>query len=218
MARVSSFTIFVWVTLVVYTLISAGLVSVINASSYQNPYNTSTLPEGSNYVYSETHNITYNGGNFVYSSFIPDRRINWRWALADEFLVQRPDEWLGWFWYTLTGCPTDQNTIIADWSNTTGYSFYKLDAGSPYQTDMFCYPLLNSTGRIYDNMTQSVANNIMTVLLGSNLTATTMFDISALTGIATGYSGQGAPIEIAAIIGGIWWILLLLGLVKLVTG
>ena len=219
MARVSSFTIFLWTTLVLYTILSGAVYAALQGEEYSSPYQTSLVEEGQQYQYSEIHNIT-KGGSVDYTTFSPDRRVRWNVPLHPDYLYfYRKDTWLGLVWFQMSNSPISEEDIIENFDTSKNYSKFVFDLGGQFQTDVYIYPYMASNGSfIYYPINESIANGKLTIMMGTNLTSYTYFDIGLLTGIVTGYASYGAPTPIAVIVGGIWWILFLLGIVKLVIG
>jgi len=220
MARISSFTVFVWVTLIVYTIVAGAMVSVVTGTTYTSPYTTTITQEGQMYRYSEIHNITKGTQVDYAANFTPDRRVRWNIPLfPDRLGFYRKDTWLGLVWWQMQDSPITEAEIIADFDTSKNYSKYSFDYGGAFWTDVYVYPYMYGNGSfVYYPINNSIANNKLTILLGTNQTSYTYFDIGILTGIVTGYNSYGAPAEVSIVIAGIWWILLVLGIVKLVIG
>jgi len=220
MARVSRFTVFLWCTLVVYTVLSGYVVATLQNSEYTNPYPTETIIAGKTYQYTESFNLTFNSEH-VASTFSPDRKISWQDPLfgVNGFYVARKDTWFGIVWIPLSGSPVSTDYIIENFDTSTNCTVVIFDSGTQFQTDVYFYPLIGSNNTfVYYPMNESIANNAVTVVMGVNSTTYTFFDISMLYGVVTGYNSYGAPTPISVLIGSIWWILFLLALVKLVIG
>jgi len=223
MARITSLTVFTFVTLVSYTLLATLFASFVYATPFENPYagQTTDWQFYSQYQYSEVHNITFPSTTY-YTTFSPDRRLIWENTLFtdnDKLWFARKDTWLGILWYNMAGSPITEQDIIDDFDTDINYSKYIFDQGGSFQTDVYIYPYTDANGTfIYYPINESITQGYLTVYMGVNNTTPTTFDIGILFGILTGFYYYGAPVVISIIIGGIWWILCLLTLVKLVIG
>jgi len=248
MARISSFTIFVWTTLIIYTMLG-GLFSTWAASGtigIPTQY-TTILPVGmlNTYTTIETHNITYNSGWTDYTPFIPLKAASWTPAgggFPHGFLVERDVQFYGitywrvnepWFyWDNDTRADTnyvlDQDLAISEFELELNASRFRIDIGTNFAADVIIMPCLNTTGYVFpsadpaDLMIDSIGNLTVTVTIGSNITNFNTFDLNIFTGavvnVLSGFYTIGAPIYIAAILAGIWWILLAFGIAKLIIG
>ena len=211
-------TVFLWTTLVIYTILSGVWLSVVSGSEYSSPY-VADLEEATGYSYSQVKNVTRNDC-VVYDTFNPDRRMCWRpdvWGTY-KFGCERKDTWLGILWLSMANTVTEQEVLDA-WDPDKNYSKIVYDLGGVYQTDVYIYPLMGPNYTfIYYPLEASLGNNSCTIMLGTNYTQYTRFDISFLTAPVTGFLGYGMPSELNIILGTIWWILFALAIAKLGLG
>lgn len=236
MARVSSFTIFMLVTIVCYTLFSTAFFAVIEGSDVEDPYGgrVSSWEYTAAYPYSQAQNFSLVAGNQVfYEDLEPTRQVKINFAtdpitallIGDGIRFKRAgvDWWNSWYYYEMTGSPVNKDRLLGQWDPYTNYAKFIFDQGGQFETHAFIYPAWltdetgNRTGYAYPTITASITAGVLTIVLATNASYPT-FDIGLIFGVLTGFSAYGAPAPVAIIIGGIWWILVILVIVKLVVG
>jgi len=219
MARVSSLTVFTVVTLVCYTILGTAIYSVFAGTTFSDPYGGKVAgwEYAEDYLVSEAQNMTKNSATY-FTVLDPDRVIDW-WATL-KFYRKGTNWWDSWLLFEMSGSPRTEAEIIADFDTDKNYTKYIFDEGGDFETHAFIYcKWSDGTGSTYDfyPIADSIANNELTIVLASDAQYPS-YDIGILIGILTGFYFYGAPFEISVIIGGIWWALCLLTLVKLVVG
>lgn len=243
MARISSLTVFIFTTLIIYTIIGglfSAWASTGSTSGYTTPY-SSTLPISvGSYTYSETHNITDGAALTTYTAFTPDKYLSWGIFPYSGFVTTKEGNLFGFIpwhfpadWYydsndTKIGTELSEATVNNTFTTTLNASKFRIDIGTAYYADAYFMPCYNSTGFVYDCdnasrlMLNSLGNGTVTVFIGSNSTDFSYFDLSvftsAVSNVLTGFYGIGAPMEVSIILAGVWWILLALGIAKLILG
>ena len=231
--KISAFTITVAIVLIVFSLLTSGVVAVFTGSSFNNRYGGI----GFDWAYAESYaesgygNITrpayLSTQTLEITDLTPDGRVQWHSDfLGTEYfrIARKGFEWFdSWAYYNLSPLTVYEEDIIE--MRKTGEVFAKFthDIGQNRQTDVFYYPqfYINGTGDfvlIYTTLEESFDNDVITVVLGSNATHPT-FDIFAIFQIVTNFETyQGIPTEVDILIKTIFWGLLLLLIVKLFVG
>ncbi|MGP3705232.1 MAG: hypothetical protein ACKD6O_08090 [Candidatus Bathyarchaeota archaeon] len=225
MARITSFTVFCFVFLIVYTLGCSFWLAYANGQyAFSNPYSgkVSYWEYSQYYVYSEVHNITFPSVT-VYSVFEPDRRIEWVdvWFTDnDKFYLSRKDTWLGILWFQMSGSPITEQDVIDRFSTDKNYSKFTFDAGGTFQTDVYFYPLMASNGSfIYYPISESISHGALTVYMGVNATVPSSFNVGLLfTFLNPLLNTNLMPYIVEQFLTTVWWILMVLALMKLIIG
>lgn len=231
-SRIDGITIFLVSLLVLYTILVAGITATFEGSDFIDPFGGKNLNFGDigDYSTSDYENITRPLIlNTVYLRDLdPDGKVEWYANLFDEedsFNVGRLgiDWWDGWIWYSLEPERILESEIITDFDFAKNYSRYFLDRGSKVETTAFFCPQFyynESSGQptyLYDNIQDSFDNDVITVILASNMSLTG-YDAGKVIGIITGFSTYSIPNEVSVLIAGIFWALVILLIVKLVIG
>jgi len=230
-SRIDSFTITIGVILIVYTILVAGVVATFTDSDFINPYAgaSADFDLGKDFASSEVQNMTL--GSMAdankFETLSPDRLIYW----YDSFLADQVircysfghNIWDGWFNFEL--------------EPTYGYFYYEIEElvddsglfaelifhrGLDLETYVYLYPLAyKETGEdavyLYDTLLESMDDGNLTVIVATNSTYDN-YNIDKAMSVITGFNTDYFPYEIAVLIGGIWWGLLILVVVKLVVG
>lgn len=231
MARVSGFTVFLVTTIVVYTLLSTAAFAAVTGTEFNDPYRgkAKNWEFAANFAYSEIQNVTVPDlvGEVLYNDFVPARKI---WGTIQIIEGNRmhfgrfgTDFWNSFWCYEMEGSPVPYVELINKWDPETMCTELILDQGGPFETYAFIYPVWEDTEEetriyLYGTLKASIdVGNLVTVVLATNASYP-VYDIGIIFGVLTGFSGFGAPTQVAIIIGGIWWILVILLIVKLVVG
>lgn len=228
MARISSFTITLGIILVVYTIIGGNIVGMYEGTGTIRPYAGKVLNVDylDNFVEYEYQNVSFNNGAYenTYFTLSPDRAVMWRDAWFEEDYFNIESKGLEWYsTYTkLEPKKVYESVLITNFNYEKNYSRQVFNLGGKLETTMLVYPLFYTDSEnitfIYDNLEDSFNSDEVTVLLGSNSTYPS-YDVFNFMGIVTGFVGYGImPLEISILIGGLWWVMFLLMLIKLFVG
>jgi hypothetical protein len=263
MARITSFTVFVWSTLTIYVILASVFTAyapsgAFEAGAYKLPANVQNVVNGADaggkhYDYVQTSNISWLGSTVRFGAFSPPKRARWgsndgSFTPADELHVDRLGSmlwaiatWYGQqtFYVNLTEVTNsggnhypENRTIIANADPSTGVSEFRLDPGSDWDSIVLFYPAIDSHGDYAygyggGNGTQAMVDSIkagtITMTLCSNEYSTlTVFDVGifvdAIVACLSGFATMGAPYTVSFVLGGIFDILLALGIAKLIIG
>lgn len=227
MARISHFSIFLGIVLVSYTLIGGNVVNMYEGNPYSNAYsgkvlNVDYLDSFTDYDY---QNVSFNNGVFENLYEInPDRYVMWRdfWITEDGFEVESKGvDW--WSIFTkLEPKSVSESTLLENFDYSKNYSRQVFNQGGKLETTMLVYPQFYTDGEnitfLFDSLEESFDDGNVTILLGSNASYPS-YDVFNFMGIVTGFSGYGnIPTELSWLMGGIWWVMFLLLLIKLFVG
>lgn len=231
--RVSPFTISIAVTLIIFSVLTSGVLADYNNNSYINEFSGI----GFNWEYEESFeesdyaNITRPPFLDIHSVFLtdltPDAEVQWVHNLFGEQWLEckrAGNEWFnGWVFYSLEPERLTEDQIIDNRKEGEVFSRVIYDSGQNLETVIFYYPqfYVNGTGDInliYDTLEESFENDVITVVAGTNATYRT-YDVFALFRIVTSFdSYAGIPFEVNILIKTVFWGLILLLLVKLFVG
>ena len=229
-SRIDGITIFLAVTLVLYTILANGVMATFTTAKFVDPYGGRTIDIelGEDYEYNDIKNVT--GGLFpevqVFTVLNPDRTITWNKPLFGEnhFAVHcyGKNWWDSWSHFKLEPKGLHEDEILQIYNENRNFSKVIYDQGGEFETHVFYCPLFyynetNGVTYLDDSLEDSFSNNKITVIMATNQTFYN-YDIGQIFGLLTGFSTHGMPYEVSVIIGGIFWVLLILLLVKLVVG
>lgn len=231
-SRIDGITIFLTVTLVLYTVLTTGLFVTFTGIAFIDPYGGKTLniDLGEEFELSEAHNVT--GGlippDIKFTDLTPDRMIRWSYNFLtnDDFdvLCYGKNWWDSWIPTVLNPKEIEEDELLQIYDTNMNFSKVVYNHGGEFETHVFYCPLFyyNETSEevtyIDENLETSFDNGEITVVMATNQTFTSTYDIGKIFGILTGFSTYDMPVEVSAIIGGIFWVLLMLLAVKLVVG
>lgn len=234
-SRVDNITIVLGITIVLYTILVAGVVATFNNSVFVDPFGGKTvdIELGIDFENSQVMNITREGiinSSNEFTDFDPDRIVKWFTVPFSsprfECLSKGYNFWDNWITFNLD--PNDGFTddeILEIYDEEENRSTVIWSEGGDLETYMFIYPRFwyNETESTelpifeYDNLTDSFDAGFCTVILATNATFNE-YGIADIFAVITGFDDTYFPNEISIIIGGIWWVLLILTVVKLVVG
>ena len=230
-SRVSSFTITIAVILVVYTLLASGIHSTVYGTIWLDPYSGKFFDWelSEDFAEWEVTNMTepaiYTEHRF--EDLDPDGLLAWNNAIFGEdfFKTYRcgVSWWESWIYSSVQPATLYKDEIIENYDPINQYSrFVHHQGDTQYETHVFYYPLFNITDSepffLYEDLQTSFDNGEITVVMATNNTFPT-YDVFSIFGIISGFSAyEGTPVEISALIGGVWWCLLILLIVKLFVG
>ena len=231
MARISGFTVMVAVTLIIYTLLASGIHATVYGSVWLDPYAGKFFDWelSEEFAEWEVANLTeptlYTEHRF--EDLDPDALLGWNNAIFGEdfFKTYRygVDWWESWIYSSVQPSTLYKDEILENYEADKHYSRFVHQLGDAhYETHVFYYPLFNITAGeiifLYDDLQTSFDNGNLTVVMATNNTYPT-YDVFSVFAIVSGFSAyEGTPTEISALIGGIWWALLILLIVKLFVG
>ena len=230
-SRIDGITIFLCVTLILYTLLANGVMATFTEDKFIDPYGGRTIDIelGENYQYNDIKNVT---GGFIpdqkhFTALDPDRTIKWTIPLFGEqhFTVhcRGKNWWDSWTFQILDPKELSKSDVLQNYNEYRNFSKFTYNQGGEFETHVFYCPLFyyNETSEevtyLNDTLADSFTSNKITVIMATNQTFFN-YDASQIFGLLTGFSTHGMPFEVSVIIGGIFWVLLLLLLVKLVVG
>lgn len=231
--RITSFTVTISIILIVFSILTSGVIAVYTSGSFINRYGGI----GFDWDYAESY-AESGYGNLTRPSYLsieeieitdltPDGRVKWVNDFFNNmyFVVERKGfEWFdSWFYYTIEPLQLTEDEILE--YRKEGEIFAKVthDAGQNRETDVFYYPLfgVNGTGHLnftYSSLEESFENDVVTIVMGSNATHPT-YDVFAIFQIVTSFETySGIPSEVDILIKTVFWGLLLLLIVKLFVG
>jgi len=230
-SRIDGITIFLCVTLILYTILANGIMATFTADKFVDPYGGRTIDIelGEDYEYNDIKNVT--GGMFpesqVFTALNPDRKIDWYLPLFGKphFTVYcyGKNWWDSWTTQKLVPVRTYEDELLQIYNENRNFSKVIYNHGGELETHVFYCPLFyynESAGEVTylnDTLADSFDSNKITVIMATNQTFYN-YDIGQIFGLLTGFSTHGMPYEVSVIIGGIFWVLLILLLVKLVVG
>ena len=225
-SRVDGITMFIGVTLVVYSILVAGVYATFTEVGYIDPYGGKAvdLNLAQDYEFNDIENVTL-GDWTEFSGLDPDRRIIWNdsWLGSDWFSVYRygVNWWDGWLTFRLEPDEIYVSEVLTLYDSDLNYSKVVFDLGSNFETAVFFCPLFhyNETGVTYidSSLSDSIDNEVITVVMATNASYAS-YDIGHIMGALTGFSTYDMPSELGSLTGGIFWMLLILLVVKLVVG
>jgi len=230
-SRIDSLTIFLAVTLIMYSILSSAVFATFEGVEFVDPFSGKTfdIDLGEEYEFNDVKNVTV-GGILEYTSFTelnPDRNIAWYRIpfQSGKFQVtcQGKNLWDSWTQFNLKPEELTESQILTVFDNTMNFSKFIYNQGGEFETAVFYCPQFyyNETSEqptyLYDSLEESFDNDIVTVIMATNATYVN-YDIGRIFGVLSGFSTYGMPYEVSVLLGGIFWVLLLLTLVKLVVG
>lgn len=234
-SRISGFTIFVAITLIVYTFLATGLVSVYAQTTWVNQYGGIDF----DWKYAESFSDTDYGNltrptlpllfnDLELNDLSPNRKVAWIGGLleSDWFKVSHKgtDWWNGWFYYIDKPNKLTEDEILAnvDYEDESSHFVFNLGDNN-YETHVFFYPLSYTSGGselvyIYDTLEESFDNDAVTIVVGVNATLPS-YDVFQIFGMVSGFQTYGdMPPELSYFLSTIFWALCLMLLVKLFVG
>lgn len=231
-SRIDSFTITVAVLLITYSILVAGVVATFTDTIFVDPYGSASADFnlGKDYDVSEVMNITINDFSYPnkFEDLTPARIVYWHDSFVYGETVLSCNSfghniWDGWYSYELEPYSGYSETEILELVDNQGIQAeLPFGLGSDLETYVYCMPLCyKAVGAdpvyIYESLAESIDAGNMTVIVASNATYNN-YDIGQAMGVLTGFNTDYYPFEIGVLIGGIWWGLLILVVVKLVVG
>jgi len=230
--RIDGFSIFLMVTLVLYTIIAGGVSSAFAGSTFTNPYGGSdlSLELAQNFTYYDVQNLSkpalgYNQVEF--SPLNPNRRAYWVNSIFGEdyfnFKANGIGFWESLTYYQLEPSEISETEVLANYDFDKNYSKYILNVGGQkLETYVYIHPQFYDNGThvtfLYDSLEESIDDGEVTIFIGVNATFPD-FGARDLMGVIIGFTpASGTPNAISILISGVWWIMFLLLLVKLVIG
>ena len=227
-SRIDGITIFLAVTLVLYTILVAGVYATFTDVGFVDPYSgkVANLEFSQEYENNAIENATL-GDWTEFTDLDPNSRLYWSDAFIGEdwFQVNRygTNWWDGWLTYTLNPDQLYVSDVLDQYDTDLNYTKVVFDLGGDFETAVYFCPLFyfNDTSEevtyIDDALNTSIDNGVISVVMATNASYSS-YDIGQVMGALVGFSTYDIPMEIAVITGGIFWVLLILLLVKLVVG
>ena len=230
-SRIDGITIFLTVTLVLYTILCNGVFATFTGSSFVDPYGGKVydIDLGEEYQHNDIKNVTGDiiPSMIVFDNLDPDRAIKWyRPFFIDEtFTVHSYGKnwWDSWVTFTLNPKSISTDALLQIYNSDMNFSKVVYNHGGEFETHVFYCPLFyyNETeGVTYldEDLETSFDNGEITVVMATNQTFRSSYDVGKIFGILTGFSTYDIPYEASVVIGGLFWVLLMLLIVKLVVG
>lgn len=232
-SRVDGITVFLVMTLVVYTMLANGVVSTFADTEYKNPYENQVTDFELGVVFesSEVQNISepeFVTSQALFEDLSPTGKLTWEGDLLGigRLKVFRfgYDWWNGWISYPLN--PYEGFTpseLIEDYNPNGNYTRKVFDFGGDLEVYVYFCPLYHyndvteEVNYIYDGLEDSFNNGEITVVMGTNATYQTN-DIDDILGILNGFDTYDMPDIVGDIISTIFWALLIITIAKLVVG
>lgn len=233
--RIGGFTVFLAITLIIYSLLATGLVSVYASSTWVNRYGGVDFDwkYAESFVSTDYGNITRPLGALFYetldfTSLNPDRQIRWVGGLLEDdwfkLYHKGTDWWNGWMNYIDKPEHLSESEILANVDHEDESSHFIFNQGdNNYETHVFFYPLSGTTGGtelvyVYDTLEESFDNDEITIVVGTNATLPS-YDVFQIFGMVSGFQTYGdMPTELSVLLSTIFWALTLMLLVKLFVG
>ena len=231
-SRIDGVTIFLSVTLVLYTILCNGIFATFTSASFVDPYGGKAinLDLGESFEYNDVENIT--GGIIppknYFTDLNPDRYVIWSqpFLVTDYFEIycHGKNWWDSWGKFRLKPNTMTENELLQLYDSDMNFSRVAYNVGGEFETHAFYCPLFyyNETSGevtyIDEDLETSFNNGEITMILATNQTFLNTYDIGKIFGILTGFTTYDIPLEAGAVIGGIFWVLLILLAVKLVVG
>ena len=231
-SRIDGITIFLTVTLILYTVLCNGVFATFTSSTFVDPYGGKhyNIDLGEQFEFSEVENVT--GGiippNVMFSDLNPDRAVRWSQPFFTEnyfsVVCYGKNWWDSWIRNVLNPEKMTEAKLLQIYDSDMNFSKVAYNIGGEFETHAFYCPLFyyNDTSEevtyIDEDLETSFDNGEITVVLATNQTFVNTYDIGKIFGILTGFSTYDMPLEVSAIIGGVFWGLLILLVVKLVVG
>lgn len=232
-SRVDGITVFLVMTLVIYTLLANGVVSTFAKTKFENPYANivKDFDTGIYFENSDVKNITepsFVASEAIFDDLNPSGKLTWESDFLgnDRLKVFRfgYDWWNGWISYPLNPYEGYSSTeLIEDYNPNANYTRKVFDFGGDLEVYVFFCPLYyydevsGTVNYIYDGLEDSFNNGAITVVMGTNQTYTGS-DIDTVLGILNGFDTYDMPDLIGDIISTIFWAMIILVIVKLVVG
>lgn len=236
-SRIDNMTVFLAVFLVIYGLLIAGVDATFYGGQFINPNSgiSNEFDLGETYLYSAYDNVTPSELFSAYTEFggsiSPKRYLGWTRSIwgGGSFTLKCAgnDWWNGWLKYTLPPPSILEEEVLIRYDETKNHTRIKFDVGGDLETSVFFSPLLyyNETETdpqlkvtlIYTTLEESLDNDEITVIVATNSTYTN-YNIGRVFSLLTGFSVTDIPLEINALVTGVFYAILILLLVKLVVG
>lgn len=231
--RIDNTTIQLGVILVVYTLLVGGLLSVFQGDTFVNQYSGVNFEWAYAEQFESTDYANMTKPSFllansvVFDSLEPDVKLEWNVLFGgdSQFSMYRKltDWWNSWIYERQKPDVITLDEILSNVNHNDETSHFVFDNGDKYETHIFFYPLSyvnETTGLtyIYDTLEESFDNDAITVVAGTNATYPS-YDVFSVFGVITGFDMySGTPFEINVLVTTIFWVLVLLIIVKLFVG
>ena len=231
-SRIDGITIFLSVTLILYTILCNGVFATFTTETFVDPYGGKVynLDLGESFEYNDVQNVT--GGiippDIMFTVLNPDRMVRWHqpFLVEDSFNVHcfGKNWWDGWTHTKLDPKGLTEAEILQVYNEDKNFSKIVYNLGGEFETHAFYCPLFyyNETAQevtyIDEDLETSFDNGEITMILATNQTFLNTYDIGKIFGILTGFSTYDVPQEASVVIGGIFWVLLILLAVKMVIG
>lgn len=231
-SRIDGITIFLSVTLVLYTILCNGVFATFTSENFVDPYGGKhfNLDLGEEFDYSDVENVT--GGmippNIMFSDLNPNRAVRWSQPFFSSnylsVVCYGKNWWDNWVATVLNPEKMTESKLLQIYDSNMNFSKVSYNIGGEFETHAFYCPLFyydEVSGEIIyidEDLETSFENGKITVVLAINQTFINTYDIGKIFGILTGFSTYGTPMEASVVIGGIFWVLLILLAVKLVVG
>jgi len=231
-SRIDGITIFLTVTLVLYTILVNGVFATFTSSSFIDPYGGKVydIDLGEEYQNNDIQNVT---GDIIpsmikFENLDPNRGIKWfrPFFIDGSFTVHAYGKnwWDSWVSFTLNPKEIWEADLLQLYDSDMNFSKVVYNHGGEFETHVFYCPLFyyNETSEevtyIDENLETSFDNGEVTVVMATNQTFGSSYDVGKIFGILTGFNTYDVPYEASVVIGGIFWVLLILLVVKLVVG
>ena len=231
-SRIDGITIFLSVTLVLYTILCNGIYATFTTATFIDPYGGKAinLDLGETFECNDVKNVT--GGIIppknTFDGLNPDRYVIWN----QPFLAKHnfgvwchgKNWWDSFSKFQLSPKYTSEDELLQLYNTDMNFSRVIYNLGGEFETYAFYCPLFyyNETSEeityIDEDLEISFDNGKITMVLATNQTFLNTYDIGKIFGILTGFTTYGMPLEIGVLIGGVFWVLLILLAVKLVVG
>lgn len=230
-SRIDGITIFLTVTLVLYTILCNGVFATFTSDTFVDPYGGKVydIDLGEEYENNDIQNVT--GAlfptNVKFDNLDPDREMGWHTPLFGEswfeVVCYGKNWWDSWSRFGLNPTSMKEAELLEIYNENQNFSKVVYNHGGEFETHVFYCPLFyynetNGVTYLDDTLEESFSNNKITVVMATNQTFSSSYDIGKIFGILTGFSTYSMPYEASVVIGGLFWVLLILLIVKLVVG
>lgn len=232
-SRIDGMTVFLVVTLIMYSLLVSGVYATFAGGEFENPYSNldSDFKLGSNvdFKYNDYENVTpsfFAGVGSTFDDLSPVRYGIWwdKFLGEPEFYVKVSS--INWWQSGSIVCEPRHTVswVLENYDYDLNQTFWVVDSLTDWATWVYIKPQLyynNATGEVtylYDSLEESIENDVVTMVLSTNATLENQFSIDRVLGLLTGFDYYDIPVEIGVIVSAVFYAMLVLVSVKLVVG
>lgn len=232
-SRIDGMTVFLVVTLIVYTILVAGVYATFTDSEFETQYgdlpSDFRLGETVSFTYNDYKNVTpsfFAGIGVEFTELSPSRYGYWWDKWIGEPVVYIRISSINWWQYGTVKQEPEHTIewILDNYDYDLNQTTWIVDKLTDWETWVFIKPQLyynETSGEVtylYDSLEESIENDVFTMVLSTNATLEDNFNIGKVFGLLSGLDLGGLPAEIGYLTSAVFYALLILASVKLVIG